>query len=69
MSGLAIFFSVAITVCSLGMAFCVYMLWRNQRVYEFRMRLIDEDMDRYNQLPGYDEMVNRWWVWPLERFE
>ena len=49
-----------------------YMLWRNEKVYNYRLDVMDlDDMDRYWQLPSYDVMMKlRWaYVWPLSKFE
>lgn len=60
-------------------AFFVYILIRNQLVYIARVRFINyfytEDHDGYvsgkrfhEALPGYDEMLWKFWVWPLSKF-
>ena len=76
-------FSVIIMGGICGLLFCTYMLWRNIHVSNFRNQLIkfvyeDEDgepsdtwIERrvwYNNLPDYDTMMNRFWIWPLEKF-
>ena len=60
-------------------AFFVYILIRNQLVYIVRGRFINyfytEDPDGYSsgnifheELPSYDEMLWKFWVWPLSKF-
>lgn len=60
-------------------AFFVYILIRNQLVYIARWRFINyfytEDPDGYSSgkmfheaLPSYDEMLWKFWVWPLAKF-
>ena len=60
-------------------AFFVYILIRNQLVYIARGRFInyfyEEDLNgydagkRFNEaLPSYDEMLWKFWVWPLSKF-
>lgn len=60
-------------------AFFVYIMIRNQLVYIARGRFIDhfytEDPDGYasgkrfhEALPSYDEMLWKFWVWPLSKF-
>lgn len=60
-------------------AFFVYILIRNQLIYITRGRFINyfytEDPDGYaagkifhEALPNYDEMLWRFWVWPLSKF-
>lgn len=60
-------------------AFFVYILIRNQLVYIARGRFInffyEEDHDGYasgkrfhEALPSYDEMLWKFWVWPLSKF-
>lgn len=59
--------------------FFVYILIRNQLVYIIRGRFINyfykEDSDGYasgkrfhEALPSYDEMLWKFWVWPLSKF-
>ncbi len=54
----------------------LYMLYRNKKVYEYRKGILDgmryhpgwqKDMDRYQSV-SYQEMVYKFWVWPLDRF-
>lgn len=59
--------------------FLVYILIRNQLVYIVRGRFVnyfyEEDPDGYaagkrfhEALPSYDEMLWKFWVWPLSKF-
>lgn len=61
------------------MAFFAYMLIRNSAVADARIGFIkyfyEEDPDGYaagkrfhEALPSYDEMLWKFWVWPLSRF-
>jgi hypothetical protein len=45
-----------------------YFLVRNELVYRFRILLIRTDPAAYDRLPTYDDMMLRFWVWPLRRF-
>ena len=48
------------------LVFDIYMIIRNDWVYEQRKKLIDEGKDK-NYL-SYDEMLNKfWWVWDAEK--
>lgn len=60
-------------------AFFVYILIRNQLIYIARGRFINyfytEDHDGcaagkifHEALPSYDEMLWKFWVWPLSKF-
>lgn len=60
-------------------AFFVYILIRSQFVYIARIRFIDyfyeEDPNGYayghrfhDVLPSYDEMLCKFWIWPLSKF-
>jgi hypothetical protein len=53
-----------ITICVLGILFCIYMLVRNQWVHATRMELIDYDMKIFKQLPSYHDMM-----WDLTSFD
>ena len=44
------------------------LLWRNERVYRFRVALIWADWAAFQRLPSYDAMMLRFWIWPLRRF-
>lgn len=53
--------------------FCMFMLWRNERVYAIRMRAIDEAYGRnldhlYRYGPSYDEMLWSLRKWRFEQF-
>lgn len=61
------------------MAFIAYMLVRNNAVADARIVFIkffyEEDHDGYaagrrlhESLPSYDEMLWKFWVWPLSKF-
>lgn len=65
---MAVFGLVFMVIATLAMAFCVYMMSRNECVYRFRIGLFHTNFNNYLKLPPYDHMVNRFWVWPLERF-
>lgn len=43
-----------------------YMLIRNSIVFKFRMKYLANDT--YEQIPSYDYMMNKFWVWPMSRF-
>ncbi len=62
-------FIIALAVfCAAGMSFCAYMLFRNGRVYRYRVWLLENNRASYARLPEYDLMLNKFWVWPLSRF-
>ena len=41
-----------------ALAWCIKMLIRNERVYKFRMKIIDEDINLFYKLPPYQEMMH-----------
>lgn len=59
---------------NLMLLFCIYMLFRNNKVYNFREGLLDQayyegrDFDWYDSQPSYNYMMFHFWVWPLSRF-
>lgn len=72
-------FASIIGFCLFVLAFCFYMLVRNEAIHEMRLRFIDyfyhQDPDGYaagkrfhDALPSYDEMFWKFWVWPLSKF-
>lgn len=63
----------------LFIVFCLYMLFRNEMVSSARREFIEyffyHDNEGYkagnvfqNHIPGYDEMMAKFWVWPLDSF-
>lgn len=73
--------SIGFVACSLGAMACLFILWRNEKVYEFRLGLIEEAkrcvrtsgdeliaVQWFESLPTYNQMVYRAWVWPLSKF-
>jgi hypothetical protein len=57
-------------------SFCIYLLWRNNRVYDERMRIVNRIFEmndwkwrlrRYEAGPSYNEMM--WKLWrPVNSF-
>ena len=56
----------ALTV--LGMLFCGFMLVRNEWVYDQVTRLLWTDYETYKRLPDYKTILNRFWVWDINKF-
>lgn len=70
---------VGLVICLIVVAFFLYLLIRNQFIFLIRGRFIDffyeEDHDGYasgkrfhETIPSYDEMLWKFWVWPLSSF-
>lgn len=70
---------VAIIIGFVVMTFFAYMFIRNSAVADARIGFIkyfyEEDTDGYaagkrfhEALPSYDEMLWKFWVWPLSKF-
>jgi hypothetical protein len=57
----------AIVVGLLGLLFCGYMLRRNEKVYQERLRMIYTDMFAYEAGPTYNEMMCKFWK-PVNSF-
>ena len=53
----------------LTLLMCLYMLWRSDKVFDYRVDLLCMDYARYKRLPSRRVMLYRFWVWPLSRFE
>ena len=60
--------------------FAIYMIWRNEMVCRYRIKLINKcnprdpkQFDRqwavYESYPSNDTMFNKFWIWPLSKFE
>ena len=69
--------------CALLAAFCGYMLYRNEKVFELRTKLLLEAKDHYDKTGDaerlkwvfrasdevtYKDMMWQFWVWPLDKF-
>lgn len=60
---------IACSVLIIGLfviAISFYMLWRNKKVCEIRMKIIDifyteKNLTLYDNGPSYDEMLNQFW--------
>lgn len=70
---------VAMIIGFVVMTFFAYMFIRNSAVADARIGFIkyfyEEDLDGYaagkrfhESLPSYDEMLWKFWVWPLSKF-
>lgn len=58
-----LFVGIILSLCAVGILGGFYMLLRNQWVFAFRMRQIDEDHERFQSMVSYDEMMLRFWCW------
>lgn len=63
-----IVFWIMISVWLLVIPFAIFMLYRNGKVYAFRVRLITEDRAQYKVLPSYDRMMWQFWR-PMRSYE
>lgn len=64
-----LFVTIALSVLGLlGMAWCSFMIYRVNRVYEWRMQILDESYADYKRLPSYEAMVRRFWIWDAHKF-
>ncbi len=46
-----------------------YAMYRNDRVYSYRLECLHSDYGKYNRLPSYEYMNNiKWWVWDFDSF-
>ncbi len=59
---------VLMALCLVGMFFCLFMLVRNDWVYQARFRVAFEDRAAYERLPSYSAMMWRLWVWDIQKF-
>ncbi len=46
-----------LSCCCQGLLVCFWMLFRNQKVYEFRKWVIENKFCFYDKLPSYDSML------------
>ena len=47
---------------------CIF-LYRNEWVYEKRMKALDIGIKEYNLLFSYNEMMILWWIWEIEKLK
>lgn len=59
---------VVLAVTAMIFVTSLYVLHRNNWVYNQRMRLIHEDWDSYQRLPSYDDMMKKFWIWDVKKF-
>lgn len=43
-------------------------MWRVEWVYRVRVKMIDEDFERYKRLPSYLSMTLQVWIWDVNKF-
>lgn len=48
--------------------FNLFLLYRVERVYNYRTDLIWDDFETYNRLPSYEAMVWKFWIWDFDKF-
>lgn len=64
-----LFATIALSVLGLlGMAWCLFMIYRVNHVYEWHMQILNENPDNYLRLPPFDVMVRHFWVWDPYKF-
>ena len=66
---MSVLFSILFGFCLFGLVACLYMAVRNQAVYNYRVKVLSTDMDKYERLPSYNTMMYKFWVWPMSRFD
>ncbi|HHA2247819.1 TPA: hypothetical protein ACOEHG_002700 [Enterobacter ludwigii] len=53
----------------LGLLFCIFMLVRNEWVFEARQRVMHQDgYLTYQRLPSYHVMMWHFWIWDVKKF-
>lgn len=50
------------------LAWCIFMLYRNEWVCRERIRAIDKGTGTYEQLPTYEVMMRKFWIWDINKF-
>lgn len=63
-----IIFPILFSLCGLGLFACSFMLARNKWLYVNVLKMLQEDYERYELLPRYEDMLNKFWVWDLNKF-
>jgi hypothetical protein len=48
---------IVLVITTIVWALIAYFIWRNKKLYEYRIGLIDRDFDTYKNLPFYDTML------------
>ena len=43
--------------------------YRNEWVYARRVEALDKGLKEYDKLLSYDEMLNLWWIWEIEKLK
>ena len=52
-----IIFIIILLILFVGLHWAFYMRYKNRKVYNFRMMILQVDLDYYELLPTYDEML------------
>lgn len=59
---------VGLNICLIAILFSLYMLYRNDKVYEYHMNLLHNNPNQYENLADYREMMAKWWEWDFTKF-
>lgn len=59
---------IIFAILFLAASISVVFLCRNQWVYRVRTDIIQADMNVYNSLPSYDQMMRMFWIWDAAKF-
>lgn len=46
----------------------LFMLYRNEWLLDEKLRLIKRDFEKTKQLPDYNYMLKKFWIWDIEKF-
>lgn len=59
-------FFIGMLACCLVIVWQIFMIHRNQWVFRRRIDAIEDGT--YEQLPSYDYMMRKWWIWDVKKF-
>lgn len=60
--------TILIIIVSATLFFGGLGLIRNELVYHYRVKLLFSKLDEYEALPPYDEMMKKFWIWRMCKF-
>lgn len=60
--------SIELILVSIAYIPLFYMMVRNNWVCSELLRLIRDDLEKFNMMPSYDYIFYKFWVWDINKF-
>ena len=58
-----------VAISAIGIAICMFMVYRNNWVHDQRTQLLAERLGEYDLYLDYHQMLYRFWIWDIEKLK